>query len=271
MERHKVSLTGASETMLATLYARAIDSRAADSVLHDTAAAEAIERLDYDFARTGMFGMFATAVAVRAKQLDDWTAEFLAGHGAATVLHLACGLDTRVHRLAPPPSVRWVDLDYPKVLELRKRILPAPGGDYRMIGASVSDEGWLDDVPADRPTVVVFEGLSMYLRQADGRRLVERVTGRFPSGQLLFDCLGTVGVWFQRLVPLVRNAGATLHWAVDDPHEIESWAPVELLDAVRAVELPGVERMALLGRLGAFGLSCVPVVRDVSRLLRYRF
>lgn len=267
-----VSLTGAPETMLATLYARALDSRAPDSVLHDHAAAEAVDRIDYDFARTGVFGPLATAIALRARQLDEWTAAFLVRHPEATVLHLACGLDTRAHRLAPAASVCWVDVDYPAVLELRERLLPVPAGDYRTIAASVTDDGWLDEVPADRPTVVVFEGLSMYLREGDGRRLVERVTSRFPSGELLFDCLGTVGVLLQPLVPLVRNAGATLHWAVDDPRCVETWAPgLELLDVVRSLELPGLDRLVLPARLGAWALSWLPFVRDVSRLLRYRF
>lgn len=272
MERERISLTGAPETMLATLYARALDSRAADPVLHDRAAALAVDRIDYDFTRTGIFGPLATGVALRARQLDDWTAEFLATHDDATVLHLACGLDTRVHRLAPSARVRWVDVDFPAVLELRERVLPTPPGDYRTIGASVADDGWLDQVPADRPTAVVFEGLSMYLHEADGRRLVERVTRRFPSGQLIFDCTGSVGVALQALLPLLRNARATLHWAVDDPHVVESWAPgLELLDAVRGVELAGLDRMPLPARLGAWALSWVPLVRDVSRLLRYRF
>lgn len=41
-----------------------------------------------------------------------------------------------------------------------------------MIGASVTADAWLDAVPADRPTVAVFECLSMYLR--NGKRVTER-------------------------------------------------------------------------------------------------
>ena len=58
----------------------------------------------------------------------------------------------------PPPNARWVDVDYPDVISLRERLLPAPPGDYRMLGSSVTDDAWLDAVPADRPTVAVFEG-----------------------------------------------------------------------------------------------------------------
>lgn len=272
MDREKITLTGAQETMLATLYGKALDSRSPNSILRDSESDVAVRRIDYDFRRTGIKATTAAGVALRARQLDDWTAEFLAQHPRATVLHLACGLDTRVHRIAPPPSVRWLDVDLPSVLELRTRLLPIPAGDYRMVGASVTDEAWLDAVPADRPTVAVFEGLTMYLHKADGKRLVQRLTGRFPSGQLLFDCYGSMGIRLQRLVPAVRNAGASLHWAIDDPRELESWHEgLTCLDALRSVDMPGLDEMPRAGRAQMWVLAHLPGFRDIGRILRYRF
>lgn len=164
----KITLTGAPETMLATLYGRAQDATSPDSVLHDHYAAEAVARIDYDFSKTKIKGTQAIGVALRARQLDDWTSEFLTAHREATVLHLACGLDTRVFRINPSETVRWVDVDYPDVIALRRALLPCRDGDYRMIGSSVSEVTWLDSIPADRPTLAVFEGLTMYLTEPRG-------------------------------------------------------------------------------------------------------
>ncbi|CAM3959068.1 class I SAM-dependent methyltransferase [Kibdelosporangium persicum] len=272
MEREKITLTGAPETMLATLYGRALDSRRPNSVLNDVEAARAVSRIDYDFRKTRMKGTSAVGVAIRAKVLDDWTREFIAAYPSATVLHLACGLDTRAQRIAPPGTVRWVDLDLPDVVALRSRLIIPPGGDYRLVGASVTSGSWLDEVPADRPTVAVFEGLSMYLHKEDGKRLIERITGRFPTGQLLFDCYGSTGIKLQKLVPAVRNAGATLHWGLDDPREVEGWHPgLKCLDALRSVDMPGLEKLPLGGRLGLKVISKIPGLRDAGRILRYRF
>jgi O-methyltransferase involved in polyketide biosynthesis len=272
MDREKITLTGTQETMLATLYGKAIDSRMPDGILGDREADKALQRIDYDFRKMGMNSTSAAGVALRAKQLDDWIVEFLADHREATVLHLACGLDTRVHRLDPPPSVRWVDVDFPGVVDLRRRLLPEPTGDYRMIASSVTEDGWLDEVPDDRPTVAVFEGLTMYLHKEDGKRLIQRITGRFPSGQLLFDCYGTMGIRLQKLVPAVRNAGATLHWGLDDPYEIEGWHDgLKCLDAVRSVDMPGLEKLPASGRVGMWVMARLPGFRDIGRMLRYRF
>lgn len=91
---------------------------------------------------------------MRAELLDDRTADFPSRHPSATVLHLACG-----------PAAR-------------ARLLDVPAGDYRLVHASVTDDGWWDGVPADRPVVAVFEGLTMYLTEDGVRGLVRRVTGR---------------------------------------------------------------------------------------------
>jgi O-methyltransferase involved in polyketide biosynthesis len=272
MDREKITLTGAQETLLATLYGRALDSRSPTSVLNDTAAADAVQRIDYDFGKTRMKGTSAVAVAIRAKVLDTWTSEFLAEHPSATVLHLACGLDTRVQRLHPSASVRWFDVDVPEVMELRSRLLPKPSGDYHEISASVTDSEWLSCVPDDRPTVAVFEGLSMYLTRQQGHSLIQRITSGFPSGQLLFDVYGTLGIKLQKLVPAVRNAGATLQWGVDDPHEIETLHPsLECLDALRSVDMPGLDNLPLSGRISLAVSARIPKLRDAGRIMRFRF
>lgn len=47
----RVRLGSVQETLLIPLYARAIETRASDSVLSDPRAVEMVEALDYDFGR----------------------------------------------------------------------------------------------------------------------------------------------------------------------------------------------------------------------------
>ncbi|ANZ42468.1 polyketide synthase [Lentzea guizhouensis] len=258
--------------MLATLYGRALDSGRAGSVLHDVEARRAVDRIDYDFARTGMTTTTAVGVAIRAKVLDDWTADFIRRTPSCTVLHLACGLDTRVHRLQRPDTVRWVDVDLPDVVALRHKLLPVPDGEYRLVASSVTDDEWLDAVSPARPVVAVFEGLSMYLTQAEGHSLIRRITSRFESGELLFDVYGSWGIKMQKLVPAVRNAGATLHWGVDDPREVEALHPgLTTVDAWRSVDLPHLDALPRSGRIQMRLVSAIPKLRDVGKLLRLRW
>ena len=138
-------------------------------------------------------------------------------------LHLGCGLDTRAFRINPPPTVLWFDLDQPGVIELRRKLYDETDA-YRMIGSSVTDPGWLEPIPTGRPTLVVAEGLLMYLAEREVRELLGRLTDRFDSGELLFDTLSPSG---PRLSKLFTDG--IVKWGIRDARDIEgmgSRAPI---------------------------------------------
>lgn len=209
-------------TNLVTLYLRAHESRSRRPVLDDKAAAEAVERIDYDFKRIHRRSLPASnqyLVALRAKQLDDWCADFLGRHPQAVVLHLGCGLDGRAFRLAVPPTVSWFDVDQPGVIELRRRLYDDTER-YRMIGSSVTDPDWLELVPTGRPTLVIAEGLLMYLTEHQVRELLQRLTDRFQSGEMHFDTLSALAPLLSKLF-----TRGIIKWGIRDARELESWNP----------------------------------------------
>lgn len=271
MAAEKVCLDGEKATLLATLYGRALDARSPEPILNDTMAVRAVERIDHDFTKIGMSPRNAGAVAFRARFLDRWAAEFLAAHPGATVLHLGCGLDTRVHRMDPPPEVAWFDVDFPEVVELRGRLFPGRPG-YTTIGSSVTETGWLDRVPAGRPVLVLAEGLVYYLDEAGGRELFRRIVDRFPHGEFVFDALSPFGLRLQVLNSPVRKAGARMHWAVGGPEDLESIHPrLRCRDAISALDLPGYDRLARGLRLATRLMRAVPAMRRAAVFYRLEF
>ncbi|MBB4686947.1 class I SAM-dependent methyltransferase [Amycolatopsis jiangsuensis] len=268
----KVRFTEEKETMLGTLYGRALDARRADSVLADTAADEAVRRIDYDFARLGVNQDTAMSVVIRARAIDELVRTWLAEHPDAVVLHLGCGMDSRVFRLDPPASVSWFDLDYPDVIALRERLYPRRPG-YATIGSSVTDLAWLDQVPADRPTLIVAEGLTMYLTATTGTELVRRLVGRFPSGRLVCDFFSTLGVKAQVVNPVVRRSKAKLHWGIDDPHELERYGLrlVSCLDATDWAPPDVVARLPRASRLALRASALIPPLRRMGRIGEWTF
>lgn len=66
----KVTLTREKETLLITLYAKAGERRMPDSLLRDRLAAEAVDRIDYDFTRLKVKRDLMVGMAIRAKTLD---------------------------------------------------------------------------------------------------------------------------------------------------------------------------------------------------------
>ena len=177
----KVDLSGAPQTMLATFYAKALDAELEKPILGDRWAKDIVDRIDYDWSKTTITARNSPAVTTRSAHFDTWARQFLAVHPEATVLHLGCGLDSRYYRLDPPPSVEWYDVDYPDVAELRRQLFPAREHCH-VVAASVTDPAWLSDVSADRPTLMIGEGLTMYLTEADGVALLRRIVDHAPSG-----------------------------------------------------------------------------------------
>ncbi|MEU1985412.1 class I SAM-dependent methyltransferase [Nocardia sp. NPDC019395] len=273
---HKVRFTEEKATMLATLYGRAIDNRRENPILGDQAAEDALAQIDYDFGSLGVDPDLARSVAARAKLIDGWAAEFLSEQPAATVLHLGCGLDTRYLRLAPPATVNWYDLDYPEVIALRREIFPERDS-YRMIPSPVTEPGWLDDIPAGRPGLIVAEGLTMYLQPEEGAALLRRLVAHFPSGLLICDVYSRLGVKLQKLNPVVRRSGSTLHWGVDDPAEFEQYGlrPLTDIDAGAWADRDGLGRAfadASLGLRWQLALTRrVPALRRLARIGRWAF
>ena len=256
MELEKVRLTGAQETTLATLYGKAMESRRPDSILEDVAADEALRRIDYDFSRLKIRRSDHTSLAVRAKAYDTWVRQFLDSHPVCTVLHLGCGLDTRVYRVDPPPTVRWYDIDLPDVIELRQKLFPPRDG-AEHIAASLADPHLLDGISGDTPVLVVAEGLTPYLRAVDGLSLLRRITEHFASGEMLFDGYGRFGVWFLQRYGCVKASGAQLGWSINDPARARTrCAGTDLRRRTLVHERAGI-RKALLVALPALGCSSV--------------
>jgi len=261
-----VHLKGTQETLLIPLYARALDSRSRHPILGDKMADEMVRAIDYDFERLKGFGNHNVLV-VRAKQLDEWTRGFLLRNPEAVVLNLGCGLDSRISRVGHPPSASWFDLDYPEVIKERKKFFSDRRG-YRMLGASLTDPGWLEGVPRDRPAMVVADGVLEYLAEAEVGALFNRLTAHLLRGGMAFDVMNSAAIKSGRS-ELKAKTGAEHKWAVDDIRVVERLDPklrvVSVLSPFESKKLP-------LGDRIAFGAaSALPSFRNAIRLLRCEF
>ncbi|ORB42901.1 class I SAM-dependent methyltransferase [Mycobacterium persicum] len=271
MDKVAVDLTGPPQTMLATLYAKALDADRPHPILGDRYAKEVVERIDYDWSQTSITARNCAAVTTRTAHLDSWVRQFLALHPAAVVLHLGCGLDGRYFRLQPGPAVQWYDVDHPEVAALFTQLYPTAAR-HHVVAASVTDPAWLADIPNDWPALMIGEGLTMYLSEPDGVGLLRRVVDRFPSGELQFDAFNRLGIKSQWMNTVVRRSGSTLRWGIDGPDDILRAVPgTRLLAWVRWFESDTFARLPrayrVLGRL----MSRVPALANMSQYHRYAF
>ena len=270
MAGEKVHFTKEKETLLITLYGKALESRRPGSLLNDHYANEAIGKIDYDFSRLKVDDNLGVGLAIRARRLDDWVRDFLAQNPGAVVLHLGCGLDTRIFRINPPTDVKWFDIDYPEVVALREKLYPAREN-YRLVPSSVTEQDWLAQIPAG-PAMIVAEGLTPYLHAEDGERLFSALVAHFDRGELILDAYSNLGLKLVRLSPSLRATGAELHWAINDPHDLERSVPgLHLIEETTAYEPKHAAHMSSAAKAIIFLWRFIPPLRRIGRLLRYRF
>jgi O-methyltransferase involved in polyketide biosynthesis len=270
-DKVSVDLSGPAQTMLTTLYCKALDADWCQPILGDEFAKEAVARIDYDWAELKVTDRWTPLVTVRTAQFDIWTSQFLTAHQRATVIHLGCGLDSRVFRLDPGPSVEWYDVDYPAVIALRQEVFPTRPR-YHLVATAATDPSWLEQIPADRPVLLLAEGISMYLTESDGIALLQHVVDRFGSGELQIDFYNWLAIRSQKTHRLQRQSGSTLYWAVNSPADIVEKVPgVQLITAVTFFDATTFGRAPGVFRLARRLVRAVPPLRRAFQYHRYAF
>jgi O-methyltransferase involved in polyketide biosynthesis len=106
-------------------------------------------------------------IAIRTRFIDRLVTETVDAHGIQTVLSIGCGLDSRPWRLPLPASLRWVEVDFPAILDYKEAVLASaePRCQRKRLAADVTDATDRARIFAEAqgPTLVVTEGLLMYL------------------------------------------------------------------------------------------------------------
>ena len=228
-------LSGVTETLLVTLYLRAMESQRPDALIKDEKAVELVNKMNYDFNRIKLLHLSEenkTVIILRNREFDRYALDFLARHPDAVVVHIGCGLDSRFERVAERNGqVEWYDLDLPEVIELRRNLLGGEKEHYHLLACSVLDDIWLNAVSAQRgrPFLFLAEGVSMYLKEAQVKSLVTMIHKNFPGAELVFDAYSPIHVWRSNLQ--TSTFGFRCYWGVWHGEELEKWADgIRLLD-----------------------------------------
>ncbi|PSR97140.1 S-adenosyl-L-methionine-dependent methyltransferase [Coniella lustricola] len=272
------------------------------------------------FAMRGRFLDRWTADFVKAASVAQRDGDVEDGDGV-TVLHLAAGLDTRALRICDAlltgqhgndrrnegqdrgdaseltqPAVHWIDIDLPEVMDLRRRLdFPRPTGPrfrYEERAIDVAEAKWLADLALSRTkrTMVIMEGLTMYLTPEQGRGLIEQLTSYFVSSasssspaaaaapqrkhQMCFDCMSPLYMAMQRFDPILTQTGSNFSWLLDDLHELEEWdehGRLRLADAVFGCDHAETRDLGWKFWLLCWVCSWIPALRRLVMYVRYEW
>lgn len=254
---NSADISGVPETMLQTLYARAKESKKANHKIYDEKAIEMAQRLSYDFSNADKDAVMSTGVIARTMLLDRMTADFISRNPDAVVINIACGLDTRCYRVGSG-RIRWYNLDLPEVIDIRRRFLDE-NGTVSCIASSAMDEAWASCVEVkDEPVLVIVEGLTMYLKEEDVRKILSIISDNFKNVTVFMEILSPTFVG-KDVEKSIKASKARFTWGAKTGEELVKLAPNFRFEEDRSLvetmeELYGIYK--IIGK--------IPFVRNMS-------
>lgn len=121
----------------------------------------------------------AWSVVIRTLIIDRFMQDLIP-QNIDTVLNLGAGLDTRPYRLDLPPSLRWIEVDFPKIIDHKDSILKndTPKCKLERVKLDLSNEElrniFLKKISNEsRKVLVLTEGVIPYLKNTEARSLAD--------------------------------------------------------------------------------------------------
>ena len=228
--KYKIEKNTVQETLIIPLYARKVCSELYPNLYRDETAIRLISEIDYDFSdaeknsRSLMQRFGSLEVAMRQNDLAFEIRDYLKNHPKAAVVNLGCGLDS-TGRSCDNGSCKIYNLDFPDVIDVRNKLLPA-GDREENITCDLNDTEWFAKIDASGEAIFFATGVFYYFLTEQVRALVQAMADAFPGGVLVFDAANRTAVkmiaktWLKSAK--IKDVGA--YFAVSDAKsELSAW------------------------------------------------
>jgi len=172
-----------SDTALMVAACRAMETARPDGFVRDPFAERLAGERGMAIARAmPRMAVMCFGVGARSRFLDDLVTTSVRDLGIATVVSVGCGLDARPYRLDLPAGLRWIEVDFPAMLDYKAAALASDRPQCRLerLPADLSDPVQRHAVFAaasGAPGLMITEGLLEYLPA----RAVEGLAAEAPS------------------------------------------------------------------------------------------
>lgn len=259
-------MNGVNKTLYIPLYGKSFVSRKG-LFLEDKKAEEIWEAEQFPLKGRSKSKWLAYYMGIRAAVFDEWTKQQLSDAEDAAVIHIGCGMDSRVLRLGTG-NYRWYDVDFPAVIEERKRYYRETDA-YHMLAGDARDRYWLQSIPKTRTAIVIMEGVSMYLTSGDLGALMGALGGHFGQIRLLMDGYTPLAAKLSKYKNPINDVGVTKVYGIEEPGLLQQDGFVFVKEHVMATQayvdqLQGSEKR-IFSRLYAGSFS-----KKLYRLFEYR-
>ena len=212
-------MNNVNKTLYIPLYGKSYVSKKG-LFLYDKKAEEIWETEGFSLKGKSKSKWLAYYMGVRSAVFDEWLKLQMADAPNAVVIHIGCGMDSRIIRVGTK-NHKWYDVDFSEVIEERKRYY-AEIDDYKMIAGDARDCKWLTAIKEKESAIVVMEGVSMYLTVNEMRNLADSLCAHFERLVLLVDAYTSFAAKMSKRRNPINDVGVTKVYGIDEPSAYQS-------------------------------------------------
>ena len=211
-------MNSVNKTLYIPLYGKSLVSQKA-IILDDKKAEEIWSKVNFPLRGKAKSKWLAYYMGMRAAVFDQWLKSKMQTKENYTVLHLGCGLDSRVERVQTN-QMPWYDVDFKEVVEERRKYYQESNF-YHILEGDLTSEDWLEQIPKTNAAIVVLEGVSMYLTNEELTQLFIRLKERFNRVAILLDCYTTFAAKMSKFKNPVNTVGVTNVYGIENAKFLE--------------------------------------------------
>ncbi len=224
-------MNNVNKTLYIPLYGKAKVSKQ-NIILKDTTAEHIWEQESFPLKGKSKSKWLAYYMGMRAWVFDEWLRTMMRKYPDAAVLHIGCGMDSRIHRIGNHSEVElepqeqdsfkskqyWYDIDFEDVIKERKKYYEETDT-YHMIASDARNTAYLSNISGTQ-AIVVMEGISMYLKPEELEKLVADLSSHFTSIYILMDCYTTKAAKASKHKNPINDVGVTIVYGLDEPTKL---------------------------------------------------
>lgn len=205
-----------NKTLYIPLYGKSYVSKKG-IILEDKKAEEIWEKVKFPLKNKSKSKWLAYYMGMRAKVFDNYALNGL--DKETVIIHLGCGLDSR--NLRTSLKNKWYDVDFPEVIKERKMYYKE-NDNYRMIASDVRDKKWINEIKENKSAVILMEGISMYLKEAELIELFINISVHFEKIKVFMDAYTSFAAKASKYKNPVNEVGVSEVFGIDDPNALEN-------------------------------------------------
>ena len=259
-------MNNVNKTLYIPLYGKSFVSRKG-LFLNDKKAEEIWEKEGFKLKGKSKSKWLAYYMGIRSSVFDEWLKQQIINSKDAVIIHIGCGLDSRVLRVGTN-NHNWYDIDFSEVIEERRKYYQE-NKHYQMIGSDVRDNKWLELIKEKKSAIIIMEGVNMYLAIDEMKNLINSICNHFENIFMLVDCYTSFGARMSKRRNPINDVGVTNVYGIDDPKVYESGRFIfvkehQMIPEKYINELKGLEKF-IFSKVYAGGLS-----KKIYRLYEYK-